>query len=190
MANIKIFKRIAQVATGLSLLSTFNWLFDNLLWIFVLGWLGFGVGSIVMTVVAMLLNLSLLVWYQKKGTDWLGVNGFAKIKENGDKWAQKVHQHHNIYVRTIFWVPAAFFRLLVWAMRKNDALVFIVLSIQTDSFITTAFLRGKVGGKLTQKDYVVFFGSTALSCLYWSLRNGVILAILKGGFEVTKQILN
>lgn len=190
MAKKQIFKRIAQVATGWSLLSAFSWVYDNPLWLVVIAWLGLSTGSVVMTLGAMLLNFSLLVWYQKKENDWLGVNGFVMLKENGDKWARKVQEHHNFLVRTIFWVPALFFRLLVWAVRKNDVLAFIALSIQTDSFITTAFLRGKVGGKLTQKDHVIFVGSTAISCLYWSLRNSVILTIIKSGWEVTKQFLN
>ncbi len=190
MVKKQIFKRIAQVATGWSLLSAFSWVYDNPLWLLVIAWLGLGVGSVVMTLGAMILNFFFLSLYQKYEIDFLGVNGFAVLKENGDKWAQKVHQHSNFFIRIIFWVPALFFRLLVWAVRKNDVLAFIALSIQTDSFITTAFLRGKVGGKLTQKDYVIFVSSTALSCLYWSLRNGVILAIIKGGLEVTKQFLN
>ncbi len=190
VANKQIFKKIAQVATGWSLLSAFNWTFDNPLWIFIIAWLGVGTGSIVMTLGAMVLNFCLLISYQKMGNDWLGVNGFTALKEHGDKWAQKVQGHHNFFIRTIFWVPVLFFRLLVWAVRKNNVLAFIALSVQQDSFITTAFLRGKVGGKLTQKDYGIFFGSTALSCLYWSFRNGVILAILKGGLELTKQFIN
>jgi len=190
VANKQIFKKIAQVATGWSLLSAFSWVYDNPLWLVVIAWLGLSIGSVVMTLGAMLLNFSLLIWYQKKENDWLGVNGFVMLKENGDKWAQKVHQHHNFFIRTFFWIPALFFRLLVWAVRKNDVLAFVALSVQTDSFITTAFLRGKVGGRLTRKDYGIFIGSTALSCLYWSFRNSVILTILKGGWEIAKQFLS
>lgn len=190
MATKKLFKKIALLTSGWGLLSAFSWVYDNPIWLIVTASLGVVEGSIIMTLGAMILNFFFLSLYQKYEIDFLGVNGFAILKENGDKWAEKVHNHHNFLVRTIFWIPASFFCLLVWAVRKNDALAFIALSIQTDSFITTAFLRGKVGGKLTQKDYVIFFSSTALSCLYWSLRNGVILAILKGGWEVTKQFIN
>jgi hypothetical protein len=190
VAKIQLFKRIAQVTSSWGLLSAFSWVYDNPLWIFIIAWLGVGTGSLIMTFGAMLLNFGFLVVYQKYEIDWLGVSGFANLKEHGDKWAQKVQSHHNFFIRTIFWIPALFFRLLVCAVRKNNALAFIALSIQTDSFITTAFLRGKVGGKLSQKDYVIFIGSTTLSCIYWSLRNGVILTILKGGWEVTKQFFN
>ncbi len=182
-------KYFAKLATGLSLYGVWSWILDNPLWIAVIGWLGLINGSILMTFVAIVNNFIFLVIYQKKENDWLGTNGLELMKEHGDKWARKVHEHRNFFIRTIFWVPALFFRLLVWAVRKNNALAFITLSIQTDSFITTAFLRGKVGGKLARKDYKVFIGSSALGCLYWSLRNGVILAILKGGCEVTKQFI-
>lgn len=184
----KFLKKVAKVATGWSLYSTWSWFFDNPLWIAVIGWLGVGLGSVLMTIGAVINNFFFLVKYQANGSDWLGVSGFATLKEDGDKWAKKVHEHCNFFIRIIFWVPALFFRLLVWAVRKNDVLAFIALSVQTDSFITTAFLRGEVGGKLTRKDYVVFFGSTVLSCIYWSLRNGVVLAILKSGWEIGKNL--
>ena len=190
MANKQIFKKIAQLTSAWGLLTAFSWVYDNPIWLVVTASFGVVKGSTIMTLGAMLINFTFLFLYQKYEIDCLGVNGFAKLKEDGDKWARKVHEHHSFLVRTIFWVPAMFFRLLVWAVRKNNVLAFIALSIQTDSFVTTAFLRGKVGGRLTRKDYGVFIGSTLLGCLYWSLRNGVILAILKGGWEVTKQFIH
>lgn len=189
MAKTQLFKKIALLTSGWGLLSAFSWVYDNPIWLIVTASLGVVKGSLIMTAGAMFMNFYFLSLYQKYEIDFLGVNGFAKLKQDGDKWARKVHEHHNFLVRIIFWVPALFFRALVWAVRKNDVLAFIALSIQTDSFITTAFLRGKVGGELTRKDHIIFIGSTVLSCLYWSIRNGVILAIIKGGWEVTKQFI-
>jgi len=190
VANKQIFKKIAVLTSAWGLLSAFSWVYDNPIWLVVIASLGVVKGSVVMTFGAMLINFFFLNLYQKYQIDWLGVNGFAMMKQDGDKWARKVHEHHSFLVRIIFWVPAMFFRLLVWAVRKNDVLAFIALSIQTDSFVTTAFLRGRVGGKLARKDYGIFLGSTLLGCLYWSLRNGVILAIIKSGWEMTKQFIN
>ena len=183
-------KKAVKLATGWGLYMIWSWVFDNPLWIFVISSLGLVTGSALMTAAAIVNNFIFLVIYQKKQNDWLGTCGLELVKERGDKWAQKVQSHHNIFIRTIFWVPALFFRALIWAIRKNNVLAFVAFSIETDSFITTAFLRGKVGGKLTQKDYAVFIGSTALSCFYWSLRNSVIIAILKGGWVMTKQFIH
>ena len=187
---VKILKRVAFVGTGWGLYSAFSWVYDNLLWLAVIGYLGVLQGSIVLTIGAMVINFIFLVTYQKNESDWLGVNGFEDLKEHGDKWAAKVQGHHNAIVRLVLWVPALFFRLLVLAVRKNNMLAFVVLSIFEDSFITTAFLRGKVGGELTKRDYTVFLASTAFSCIYWSARNGVVLLVLKGGWEIGKQLIN
>ena len=185
---VKILKRVAFVGTGWSLYSAYGWVYDNPLWLAVIGWLGILQGSIILTIGDMVNNFIFLVLYQKNESDWLGVNGFEDLKEHGDKWAQKVQNHRNVFIRLILWVPALFFRLLVWAVRKNNLLAFVVLSVFEDSFITTVFLRGKVGGELTKKDYLVFLASTAFSCVYWSIRNGVVLVILKGGWEIGKQL--
>ncbi len=187
---VKIVKKVLHVGTGWSLYSVWSWVYDNPLWLAIIGWFGVVQGSIILTLGAMLNNFIFLVMYQKNESDWLGVNGFEQLKQDGDKWAQKVQSHKNVLIRLVLWVPAQFFRLLVWAVRKNNLLAFFALSIHADSFITTAFLRGKVGGKLTSKDYAVFLASTAFSCAYWSLRNGAVLILLKGGWEVSKQLLN
>lgn len=185
----KFVKRLLQMGTGWSLYSAWSWVYDNPLWLAVIGWLGVGFGSALLTLGAMVNNFVFLVVYQKSENDWLGVSGFEQLKHDGDRWAQKAQSHTNLLIRAILWVPAEFFRLLVWAVRKNNLLAFVVLSMHGDSFITTAFLRGKVGGKLMPKDYAVFLASTAFGCAYWSLRNGAILVLLKGGWEMGKQLI-
>ena len=190
MSAKQFVQKLLHMGTGWSLYSAWSWVYDNPLWLAVIGWLGVGVGSALLTLGAMVNNFIFLVAYQKNENDWLGVNGFERLKQDGEKWAQKAQSHTNLLIRALLWVPAGFFRLLVWAVRKNNLLAFVVLSMYGDSFITTAFLRGKVGGKLTTKDYATFLASTALSCAYWSLRNGAILVLLKGGWEMGKQLMH
>ncbi len=186
----KFVKRLLQVGTGWSLYSAWAWIYDNPLWLAAIGWLGIGTGSAILTLGAIANNFVFLVLYQRNESDWLGVNGFERLKEDGDRWAQKAQSHANLLIRTLLWVPVTFFRLLVWAVRKNNILAFVVLSIHGDSFITTAFLRGRVGGMLTAKDYATFLASTATGCAYWSFRNGAILILLKGGWEIGKQLMH
>lgn len=175
MADIK---RIAHIATGWGLYTTWSWIFDNLVWIFVIGWYGFQVGSIIMITFAVINNFIFLILHQKDQAKWLGVNGLEILKERGHQWADMLHQHKNFLIRTIFWIPAHLFKFIVKLVRKNNVLAFIALSIETDSFIATAFLRGNVQGRLRAKDYTTFVASTILSCFYWSLRNGFILIVL------------
>lgn len=183
-------KRIAHIATGWGLYTTWSWVFDNPVWLFVIGWYGFVEGSIIMTFAVVVNNFVFLILHQNDQAKWLGVNGLDILKEKGHEWADRFHQHKNIFVRIVFWIPAHLFKFIVRLVRKNNILAFIALSIETDSFIATAFLRGKVQGKLRTKDYITFVASTILSCFYWSLRNGFILVILKMVWEVIKQFLN
>ena len=186
MADIK---RIAHVATGWGLYTTWSWFFDNPLWIFVIGWFGFGVGSVIMIIAAVINNFIFLILHQKDQAKWLGVNGLEILKEEGHQWADKLHKHKNFFIRIIFWIPAKLFKLIVRMVRSNNILAFIALSIETDSFIATAFLRGDVRGKLRTKDYITFLASTILSCFYWSLRNGFILIIIKMLWGVIQNIM-
>lgn len=128
-------------------------------------------GSIFLTLGALLINYFFLVFYEKKELDWLGVDEFKKMKDYlaSGKEVKKSRFFLFNWLRSLF----------IWAVAKNNTLAFIALSIHADSFVTTAILRGKVGGNLTKKDYVVFLGSTAFGCAYWSLRNGALLWIIK-----------
>jgi hypothetical protein len=176
MADIK---RIAHVATGWGLYTTWSWIFDNPIWLFAIAYFGFGLGSIIMTCAVIINNFIFLILHQKDKAKWLGVNGLLLLKEEGHQWADRLHQHKNFFVRVFFWIPAHLFKWLVKIIRKNDILAFIALSIQTDSFIATAFLRGDIQGRLRTRDYITFVASTILSCFYWSLRNGFVLIVIK-----------
>lgn len=186
MADIK---RIAHLATGWGLYTTWSWIFDNPVWIFVIGWYGFISGSIIMTFAAVANNFVFLILHQNDKAKWLGVNGLEILKEEGHQWADRLHKHNNIFIRIFFWIPAHLFKWLVKAIRKNNILAFIALSVQTDSFIATAFLRGNVKGKLRNRDYLTFIASTILSCFYWSLRNGFILVVLFSVWELIKKLM-
>jgi hypothetical protein len=186
MADIK---RIAHVATGWGLYTTWSWIFDNPLWIFVIGWFGFGVGSVIMIIAAVINNFIFLILHQNDQAKWLGVNGLDILKEEGHVWAKRIHQHKNHFIRTVFWIPAHLFKFIVKLVRKNNILAFIALSIETDSFIATAFLRGNTQGKLRTKDYLTFIASTILSCFYWSLRNGFILIVIKMVWSVIQKMM-
>jgi hypothetical protein len=191
VAKSKIFKnKIVKVIAGWTLYESWNWILDTPVWIYVCALLGVLIGSFVMTALAFVNNYIFLFFYNRNNSDWLGEDVFEVLKDKADKLIKWINNHSNQFVRIILWTPNLPFRFLFWAIQKNDVLAFIALSCLTDSFVTTTFLRTDVGNKLTRRDHLIFVSSTALSCFYWSLRNGVILAIIKGGWEVTKQFLN
>lgn len=179
----KSWKRTIQVAGGYVLYSAWCWMWDNPIWLFFMAYFGPILGAVISTVIAIINNFIFLFFYQKKEVDWLGVNIFEDIKANGDKWVEKMKNHPNIFVYIVAFIPATLFKFLLWLVKKNDIFVFLTLSIMEDSFITTAFLRKKVGGSLTRKDYIIFLFSTIVSCTYWSIRSYIVLIFLKIGWK-------
>lgn len=175
----KNWKRTVQIVTGWGFYGVLCWIYDNPFWLVVLNYFGTITGSIILTVGAFILNFSVLCWYQKKGTDWLGVGILEEVKENGHNWAEKLCHHNCWFVRLPAYLPAKFFQLLIWALNKNDVMAFFMLSVLKDSFVTTAFLRHGRFGKLEKKDIAVFVLSTLVSCLAWSAWMVVVLQMIK-----------
>ncbi len=172
-------RRVVQIVAGWGLYGALNWFYDNPFWLLIQNHFGVVVGSAMLTVGAFLINFCVLHWYQKKGVDWLGVGVLEEIKEKGHAWAEKLCNHSQWYVKIPAYIPAKFFQVLVWGLKKNDVLAFVFLSVTQDSFITTAFLRHGRFGKLSSWDYVIFSLSTIVSCVVHSVWMATILSLIK-----------
>jgi len=175
----KSWKKVVQVLAGYGLYSCWTWVWDNPIWFGVIGYFsyhfgdvkGIAIASVVMTIGAFINNFIFLVTYQWRKKDWLAVEEAEairqKTRDRTDKWFVKARERdqrglYGLLIRIIIWFGT-----------------FSLLSIYEDSFITTAILRGKVGGKLTGKDYATFVLSTLVGCIYWSARNGVLFGVVK-----------
>jgi len=143
-------------------------------------WLGNLWGSLICSVGALVINLCVLIWYQKKGIDWLGVTILEEVKERGHQWAANLYRHDKWYEKWATHSFAKAFQILLSLLNKNDILAFLVLSIWQDSFITTAFLRHGRFGKLETRDYLILITSTIVSVVTWSI--GMILIIQAAKF--------
>jgi len=179
----KDLKRVAQVLGGWGGYQLLNFSFDYLFWAYIQERYGF-YGIIFLAFCALIINFLILIWYQRKEVDWLGVGILEEIKSNGHVWIEKVKQHNKWYIRIILYLPAYFFGLIIWLLNKNDILAFFVLSIYQDSFITTAFLRHGNFGKLTRRDYTILILSTIVNAAAWSFFIEIILNLLKLFFSL------
>ncbi len=169
-------KRVLQVIGGWGLYEITCIIYDYPVWLLLVGWFGEINGSIIASAGAFALCLAVLIWYQKRGIDWLGVNILEEIKERADVWAGKLDNHPAWYVRFCTYAPVRFLKAAVWLLKENDFTAFILLSFWKDSFVTTAFLRHGRFGKLEKRDYMIFITSTVIGCLWWSV---FAIAILK-----------
>ena len=110
-----------------------------------------------MTFLSLVVCAITLLLYERMRIDWVGVGSLARLSE----------------IPNLSWWQ----RIIVWAMRRGAAVIFLVLCIFQDAFITTAYFRhGRFDGIKTH-DWLIFIGSVFVSNIYWTMRSGVVVAI-------------
>lgn len=179
--------KIALIATGHGGLSIISWIYDNPLYITVIALLGPFVGGMLMTVGSLVICLGLVLFYNRKGVDWLGVGAIDSIRKLSLRYAEKLAEWRvdsmvGKMLLVFFYLPIRlilFFARLVNHKFWGDIVAFVLLSIFEDPFITTAYLRHGYYGPMKTKDWVVFFGSVLLSNGYWVLRAMFVIEIAK-----------
>jgi hypothetical protein len=160
-------KKITLILCGHGTWAVISWLFDNLLYPVVLAGMGYFWGGIVMTTLSCIICASTLIWYEKKGNDWVGSGTLNELRKS------------DLSKRNLF------IKALGWALSKGDVLIFFLLTVLKDPFITTAyFTRGRFNG-LNKKIWLIFGLSTLVANLYWIIRWGVIIEIFKAIFTHT-----
>lgn len=127
----------------------FNYGWDYILYPYVIWKLGAVHGGIIMMATSTLVCYFLLVFYDWSKKDWLGIETLKEFREEvGHSRAR---------------------RLINWILNKGDIAALVLLSIQFDPFITTAYMRHgsyQYNG-LSKRDWKIFFGSAAVANIYW-----------------------
>ena len=160
------------------LYEAYNSSFEFLVWPIIQALLGF-IGIALLTLIALINNLIILLWYQKKKVDWFGVNVLEDLKTKGHLWVHKVDDSKNVVKKISLYIPAKILQLMIWTLNKNDIFAFVTLSVWQDSFITTIFLRHGKFDKLDRRDYIIFVSSTILGCLVWSGLMQIVITVVK-----------
>lgn len=174
-------RKAISVAAGYSIYAILNELYDTVLWPVVQGRYGIG-GAVSMSVGALVINFLVLSVYQRQKVDWLGV-GVVDALVNRTTQTAKRFLAHPTWTGTFLYIPGRVLQFFVWAL-KSAWLGFLVLSLVTDSFITTAFLRRGRFGPLERRDILVFLASSTLSCAFWVLWNAGVVAVFLGLWRV------
>ncbi|MGE0388041.1 MAG: hypothetical protein AB7Q97_25225 [Gammaproteobacteria bacterium] len=140
-------RHLARIGTGHALYATFNWFFDNVLYVYVVYQWGMLRGGAVMTALSFLQCAATLIVYQRMGIDWVGAGLLAQMKRKPE--------------------PTRVERLLVWAADRNRVLIFVLLCVFQDPFITTAWFKEGRFDALTRRDWHIFVAAVLVSNLYW-----------------------
>ena len=151
-------RRLAEVGTGHALYALFNWQFDNVVYVYAVYRLGLVAGGAFMTLLSLLQCGFTLVIYERMRVDWVGAGSIARLANTpSPSWWQ--------------WV-------LGFSMQRGKLISFLGLSAFQDPFITTAYFRGGRFDGLTPQDWRLFFASVLVSNGYWTLRSGVVAALV------------
>ncbi|MDD2766264.1 MAG: hypothetical protein PHH40_00685 [Candidatus Moranbacteria bacterium] len=180
-------EQIALIATGQGVMSVINWLYDNPLYIGVIAYFGPVVGGAMMTAGSLVICLGLILFYNKKGVDWLGVGALDAVKEISLEYAKKLVEWRSdsIFGKIayfVFYLPIQLIFILAHLVNHKvwgGVVAFVLLSIFTDPFVTTAYSRHGNYGPMKVRDWVVFFGSVVLSNGYWIFRTTVVIEVAK-----------
>jgi hypothetical protein len=154
--------RLGELALG----HTVNWLltygFDYALYPFVIWKLGAVGGGGIMALASLVICLLCLWFYDWSKRDWLGIEAVKELREPGEAKGLR--------------------KLLVRILQWGDLPAFFALSVYTDPFITTAYMRRGAFTSMTSRDWGIFLGS-------WIIGNGEWILVLSGGIWLVRAAL-
>lgn len=143
----RLWQRLAQIGTGHALYAGFNWAFDNILYVWVIYTLGMLKGGALMMAASGLQCALTLVVYQRMRIDWVGTGFLAEIRAKPERTRLE--------------------RVLVWASNRHPAVIFTLLCVFQDPFITAAWFKQGSFERLTRRDWGIFAAAVAVANLYW-----------------------
>lgn len=128
-----------------------TYVYDYVFYPFMIWKLGVVKGGIIMIFLSTFVCYLLLLFYDWTKKDWLGIEAIKHIKDYGGN--------------------SRIGRAVSWVLKKGDFGIMVLLSIQFDPFITTAYMRrgsGQYNG-LSKRDWKIFFSSAVIANVYWTL---------------------
>jgi len=155
-------RRFGVLGVGLLANATLNtYLFDFLLYPFVIWKLGVLKGGLVMTVLAGFFCYFLLCFYDWSKKDWLGIETLKSLKDyEGNSRIKKI---------------------TAWFLRRSEPVILVFLSVRFDAFITTLYLRrgSHQYNGLSRNDWKIFFFSLIVSNIYWTLASFLGITLIE-----------
>lgn len=155
------FERLRLWIAGIGSYYIFTYLYDYVVVSFLLIYLGFIQGVIVVMVLSILIDLGTLRFYDWLKKDWLALETLKDL------------QHKKNFIG----------KLLNFVHDKGAFITIVVLSLTSNAFIVTAYMRKgsfQYNG-LTKRDWGVFLSSSLLTNLYW-------VFLIAGGIEIVKYL--
>lgn len=161
-------KKASRVAVGLGGMRLINFLFDYVLYVYVVYKVGMVYGFLIMAPTATLICVYMIKAYDWSKTDWLLIEDLKSVRESTNNHGFK--------------------RILGLFLRKSEGLALIALSIWTDPFITTLYMRkgSHQYNGMSRRDWKIFFASAIVANLFWVLCSGGASAMYRYAIQFIK----
>src|SRR3989344_5984762 len=142
---------MATLALGHTIDRLTIWVFDWWIYPLVIYSCGLIWGGLIMLFLSFVLCYATMKFYDWSKTDWLGIELVKSLRDN-----EKEGRLHS---------------LARWAVRKGDFFAMIILSINSDPFKVTVYMRKGAHNYngMEKRDWMIFLGSLFLGILYWTL---------------------
>lgn len=182
--------KISTIALGHTFNATFDAIFNYPLYFSVIEFFGLLDGGRIMTILSFITCLGFIKFYDWLKEDWLGLEVAKEVKDIGPSYIKNIAVDSRIG-RILWWPFSKIILIVLWSLRKNKIVAFFALSVFTDPFMTTVFLRKGVNSYngLSRKDWLVFIASTIVSNVYWSVRAYAIMWIAKFLWSVKSLVV-
>ncbi|NTU66989.1 MAG: hypothetical protein HGB08_03635 [Candidatus Moranbacteria bacterium] len=144
-------KRLSIIGVGLSVNWITDHLFDFVLYPYVVLEYGMVKGGIIMSLASFLICWLIMLFYDWSKRDWLGIETLKEAREY--RGTSKLR----------LWIAKT--------VRNNRLFLILVLSINFDPFITTAYMRrgaNRYDG-MKSGDWMIFLSSWFIANLYWTV---------------------
>lgn len=164
-------RRVRDLAVGLTAFTALNQIFDYVLYPFAIYKLGLLAGGLLMTTLALGINILVLRAYDWSKRDWLGIETIKSCKVYSGKSR----------------IVGFFARLL----KKSDLAAFLFLSLKEDSFVTMVYLRhgSHQYNGMSRRDWRIFLASHLFSNLYWAMVAYTGISLFEWGWKAVDKIL-
>lgn len=136
--------------------------FDYILYPFMIWKYGLVIGGGIMSILSLIANYFTIIIYDKTKKDWFGIEWIKELKE---------YSGTSRYLRTLSWI-----------LNRGKIIVMILLSVYTNPFTTTAYMRKGVNkfNGIDGKGWVIFFTSWFIANLEWMLMVFAGVSVFKG----------
>lgn len=157
--------RGAHLAAGLSMKKVLEWVFDYGLYPAALAWLGYLWGGLLMTVIALIMNILIIRAYDWAKVDWFMIEEIKKIRD-----------HEEVKLPGML-------NILKPLLKKSDIMAFFVLCLD-DPVTVVLYLRkgSNLYNGLSRRDWHIFIAANIVANLYWITGIAAVLEIFKAIF--------